>query len=174
MNHHLKLLIFILLIVGIFYFVQNKFNLLEITSIPNLGSITQEEVKGDENTNVVFYNTNGQNIQLNVEIAKTTEERKIGLSGREVLGDYNGMLFIMDEEAIVGFWMKDMLMSIDMIFVNSSGFIVDIYDSVVPCASDYCPNIFAREAFKYVIEAKSGFCKENNISIGNSVNIKDN
>jgi uncharacterized membrane protein (UPF0127 family) len=170
MNSQLKLFIFLISVIGIFFFVQNKFNIFDI-KFDNIKNSLQN-IEEIQDTTVIVYNQNGTQIQINVEIANTPEERKIGLSGRNTLGEYNGMLFVMDDEALTAFWMKDMLIPLDMIFIDSNGFIVDIKRKVEPCSFDFCPNIIPSSPFKYNIEVNSGFTDTNGIAIGNSVDIK--
>src|SRR5581483_9076382 len=53
-----------------------------------------------------------------VEIASTTLQKTLGLSGRDGLGDGEGMLFLFsDSPGVQNFWMKDMKFSIDIIWI---------------------------------------------------------
>src|SRR3989304_6446445 len=61
---------------------------------------------------------------INVEIAQTEAEREQGLSGHKPLADDEGMLFIFDKPGYHGFWMKDMLFSIDIIWISADKKIV--------------------------------------------------
>lgn len=173
MSNHLKLLLYILFVVAIFYFIQNRFNFFDVkfTEEPEEESNSQgnEEMKPNKNSNVQIYNTNQSIILINTEVADDNLERTLGLSGRRELGEYNGMLFVFDVEGGYPFWMKDMYIPIDMIFIDSKGFIVDIHDNLQPCKSNYCPNIVAAKPFKYVLEVNAGFVNTNMITEGNSV-----
>jgi hypothetical protein len=53
-----------------------------------------------------------------VELARTIIEHSRGLSGRERLGEDEGMYFIFDSPTVQGFWMKDMLFPIDIIWIS--------------------------------------------------------
>ena len=154
MNSQLKLILYILLVVSIFYFIQNKFSIFDI--------------KLSDNT-VEIFNSDGKTIIVNVELADTVLARSNGLSGRKELGEYNGMLFIMDEEDISPFWMKDMYITLDMIFIDSRGYVVDIKENLSICESDYCPNILSEKPFKYVLEVNGNFCLSNRVGVGNTV-----
>jgi len=85
------------------------------------------------------------------------------------LGDYDGMLFVFDEDVANPFWMKDMLIPIDIVFVDSQGFIVDIKADEQPCDSTYCPQIYSKDLYRYVLEVNAGFCEENEIEVGYSM-----
>jgi len=173
MSTPIKLLIYIFFVVAIFIFVQQRFSLFDIQFDSDVTkkvnqSIQEEDTEGGINT-VEVYNQDGNSVIVSVEVADTDITRRIGLSGRKSLGDYSGMLFVMEKEEISGFWMKDMYISLDMIFIDGNGFIVDIKKNLMPCTTSYCPNIYSNVAFKYVLEVNSGFSESNRVGVGNSV-----
>lgn len=97
----------------------------------------------------------------------TPEARAKGLSGRTGLMDDEGMLFVFDEEGLYSFWMKDMLFSIDIIWIATDGTIVDIAHNVSP---DTYPASFTTQAnARYVLELRAGWMQENNVQIGEKV-----
>jgi len=61
-----------------------------------------------------------------VEIAKSQEEKKKGLSLREDLPFNSGMLFVYNKENFYSFWMKDMNFPLDIIWINADNKIVHI------------------------------------------------
>jgi len=65
-----------------------------------------------------------------VEIAKTEEEKEIGLSNRESLDNNKGMLFVFDEPDEVSFWMKDTLIPLDIIFINDELEVISVHQGV--------------------------------------------
>ncbi|MBP9771513.1 MAG: DUF192 domain-containing protein [Candidatus Pacebacteria bacterium] len=101
---------------------------------------------------------------LLTEIVDTPESRSRGLSGREGLADDAGMLFVFNEPGIFGFWMKDMLFSIDMAWLNEDFCIIYLARNVSP---DTYPTVFAPSVpALYVIEAKAGFFGSHNLKKG--------
>jgi uncharacterized protein len=63
--------------------------------------------------------------------------------------------------------MKNTLIPLDMIFVDSNLKIVDIKENVSPCAQgDECPLYPSQERAQYVLEVNAGFIQENGIKIG--------
>ncbi len=101
---------------------------------------------------------------LYVEIADTPEKRRQGLSGRSKMRDDQGMLFIFDNPASPGFWMKDMFFSIDMIWIDANGFVVGITKNIPP---DSFPKTFEPPSpVLYVLEVNAGWADKNNISVG--------
>lgn len=76
---------------------------------------------------------------LNVEIADNDEKRRTGLMNRKSLDKNNGMFFIFQNEDIYPFWMKNTLISLDMIWINSDKEVVYIKENAPPCLSQtYC------------------------------------
>ncbi len=55
---------------------------------------------------------------FDVEIADSTSSRTQGLSGRDSLGEKEGLLFIFPSAGNYGFWMKDMNFPIDIVWLN--------------------------------------------------------
>jgi len=183
MSNQLKLLIYILMVVAIFYFVQDRFHIFdikfdngEVNNSIDIDEGNQElDINKIEDDYLEIYNSNGDIVRVNIEVAQDIQERSLGLSNRKYLGDYDGMLFIFDVMGSYPFWMKDMLIDLDMIFIDDKGFIVDIREDLKPCNADFCPNVISNQPFKYVLEVNNGFCKLNSIVIGNSLilNLKE-
>lgn len=178
MNKHLKNILTIALICFALWKVQEKFNLFDI-KITNESQQEQNQENNDgeveeQNINenrkfVEIFNSKGVVISVDVQIAVTEQERASGLSFRTNLGTYEGMLFVFPEDTTTSFWMKDMNMPLDIIFVDSSGFIVDIKENNEPCNKSYCPSIASSQKYRYVLEVNADFCKNNDIVVGNSV-----
>ena len=64
---------------------------------------------------------------FDVEITKTPEEFRKGLMFRESLEKNTGMLFVFPEENERSFWMKNTLISLDIIFIRQDGTIHRIH-----------------------------------------------
>mgnify|MGYP002476543679 CR=1 FL=1 len=68
-----------------------------------------------------------KNNTIVIEIAKTLAEQQKGLSERSFLAENNGMLFPYNKKTIPNFWMKKMLIPIDIIWIADN----KIIDGVV-------------------------------------------
>lgn len=73
------------------------------------------------------YNLAGVDFVL--DLAKTPQEYRQGLSGRKNLEQNQGMLFIYPEKQHLTFWMKDMNFNIDLVWLND-GKIVGVIENM--------------------------------------------
>ncbi|MBW2987466.1 DUF192 domain-containing protein [Candidatus Woesearchaeota archaeon] len=89
--------------------------------------------------------------KIDVEIADTPLERSEGLMDRKALCDTCGMLFIMDKEAKHSFWMKNTLIPLDMVFIDSDLVVVDVLQAI-PCTEEPCAHYTPKEDALYVLE----------------------
>ena len=110
-----------------------------------------------------------ENATISVEIADTAFTRMRGLSGHAPLLADEGMLFIFDEPGVYGFWMKDMLFPIDIIWLDANRNVVHIKSNADP--SSY-PESFAPEMpAQFVLEVTAGYTNANGIEIGSVATI---
>ena len=116
---------------------------------------------------VIILNDGESQIRVKVEVVRTPEERATGLMYRDKLDKGTGMLFIFEEPEIQSFWMKNTLIPLDMIFVDSSLEIVGIVENAQPLTLD--PRRI-EEKSHYVLEVNGGFSSNYGISKGMKVN----
>ena len=104
---------------------------------------------------------------LHVAIADTEASREQGLSGITSLAMDEGMLFIFPKDGMYSFWMKDMLFSIDMLWISFDGLVVSIVPSASPATYPHAftPSTLAR----YVLEVPAGFAAEHKIGVGSKL-----
>lgn len=74
----------------------------------------------------------GGPVTLQVELADDDAERSQGLMCRRTMGPNHGMLFDFKSSRPVYFWMRNTLISLDMIFIGADGRIVAIAPQTVP------------------------------------------
>ncbi len=115
------------------------------------------------------YSING--VSIDIEVADTDNERIQGLSGREGLGENEGLLFIFEEEGNHGIWMKDMNFAIDIAWFNKDKKIIYIEKNVTP---ESYPKVFYPPSLSlYVLETNSGFFESRQITIGDVLETKE-
>lgn len=111
-----------------------------------------------------------KDVNICVSIVQTEEDRAKGLSGAESISENEGMLFVYDDNVRVGYWMKDMLFPLDIIFLAEDGSVVDIKNDLQPCEKEAnCPVYTPEKAFMYTIEVNGGFADENDINVDDIV-----
>jgi uncharacterized membrane protein (UPF0127 family) len=100
-------------------------------------------------------------------VSDTEESREQGLSGFTSLANDEVMVFIFEYPDLLGFWMKDMLFSIDMVWLDSNKKVVAIEKNVAP---ETYPKIFAPQTpALYVLEFNAGTVDRVGIEIGDTV-----
>ena len=106
---------------------------------------------------------------FDVELAIKPNEQKRGLMFREQLDPDKGMLFIFKEEKEHSFWMKNTLIPLDIIWINSNKEVIVISENTLPCKDDFCPIILPIEKSKYVLEINGGMAKKINLVAGDKI-----
>lgn len=109
---------------------------------------------------------------IRFEIATTTAEQERGLSGRNIIPNNYAMLFVFQKKSRYGFWMKDMLAPIDIIWLSDNGTIMGIDNSIQP---ETYPHVFyAPVAVRYVLEMQAGYSIRHKWHIGFVVKLPTN
>jgi uncharacterized membrane protein (UPF0127 family) len=106
-------------------------------------------------------------VKLTVELARTLNEQVRGLSGRPGLKSGYGMLFVYDHPHPVSIWMKDMVFSLDIIWIHS-GRIVAIEKHAPPLTAVGPERVYTATA-DLVLEVPAGFTDREKIRVGDSI-----
>ena len=111
---------------------------------------------------------------LKVELAKTFRQQKKGLMHRKRLEVGQGMLFVYKKPVIPSFWMKNMLIPLDMIFIGEDLSIKYIQEKVPPCLADeVCQTYSPPEPIQYVLEVPGGYSYLFKIHPGDALEFTD-
>ncbi|HAV08056.1 MAG TPA: hypothetical protein DEF12_00860 [Rhodobacteraceae bacterium] len=94
--------------------------------------------------------------RFSVEVADSDAERAQGLMFREKMARGAGMLFIYPRPQAVSFWMRNTLIPLDMIFVDSTGLVKRVHENAVP--GDETP-ISGGEGILVVLEINAGLAQ---------------
>lgn len=103
---------------------------------------------------------------ITAELAVTDEERARGLMFRKEIPEDYGMLFIFEIEEKHGFWMKNTLIPLDILWLDSKKRIVHIEENVPPCKKEPCPVYYPSKPGLYVLELKGGKSKREDLKEG--------
>lgn len=109
-------------------------------------------------------------VALKVTVADEYDERIKGLSGTPVLGDLEGKLFIFDENGRHGIWMKDMLIPIDILWIDHNLQVIHIEENVLPSSypsMTYYPKTDAR----FVLEMNAFFVSSLRAQVGDRLTL---
>ncbi len=108
---------------------------------------------------------------IDLEVAKTAAQQEMGLMYRKQLEDNRGMLFPFNPARPVGFWMKNCLINLDMVFLRN-GQVVAIANNAPPCQKEPCPVYGPQTSVDQVIELRGGRAKELGIQQGDRLVIQ--
>ncbi|MFZ4761870.1 MAG: DUF192 domain-containing protein [Alphaproteobacteria bacterium] len=95
--------------------------------------------------------------ELKVELAVTPEKMMKGLMFRRSVPDDAGMLFVFPIDQRNSMWMKNTLVSLDMVFIRQDGSISSIYENAEP---ESLKLITANEPVRAVLELQGGNAKK--------------
>tara|TARA_R100000544_G_C2213595_1_gene53300 strand:+ start:110 stop:586 length:477 start_codon:yes stop_codon:yes gene_type:complete len=103
---------------------------------------------------------------IDIEIADDDYERETGLMHRSVLGDHQGMLFIFDDEDYRGFYMKNTLISLDIIYIDANKKIVSFAEQTKPMDETTLPSELPAQ---YVLEINGGLSEDWVLELGDQI-----
>ncbi|WP_224245998.1 DUF192 domain-containing protein [Hyalangium gracile] len=104
--------------------------------------------------------------RVEVEVAATPEARSRGLMWRTELAAGKGMLFLFPEEVVQSFWMRNTLIPLDMLFIDTRKKVVGIVERAEP------RTLKARSVgvpSQFVLEVPGGWCQSVGITKGSTV-----
>lgn len=104
--------------------------------------------------------------KIDVELAENDDERSQGLMYRRSMDDLKGMLFIFPQEEPQSFWMKNTVIPLDIIYVNSKMEIVKIFKNTVPFSEKSLPS---EKPATYVVEVIGGYTDKYGIKEGDLI-----
>lgn len=114
----------------------------------------------------VYLSTPQGDLAVSVEIVSTEAAIERGLMYRQHLPPDDGMLFLMRENRIWSFWMRNTLIPLDIIFITKDMTIAGIAENAEPRTETL------REVDKpslYVLEVNGGYCAAHKVTAGAKV-----
>ncbi|MEM9771706.1 MAG: DUF192 domain-containing protein [Cyanobacteria bacterium P01_D01_bin.73] len=145
---------------------------------PQYGEITGQ---------ATFYPNGGaaEPVVIHLEIAETPAQQSCGLMFRDRLPDNRGMGFPFDPPDEVSFWMRNVPVALDMVFVAHDPSIGESHSGVVgrsysvlevitapPCAESQCPTYGPDGEVAWVIELAEGRATEMGLQKGDRLDIQ--
>jgi len=105
-------------------------------------------------------------VRLNLQLADDDATREKGLMFVRRMADDEGMIFDFQESKPVWFWMRNTYISLDLLFVDAEGRIVNIAERARPCDDSPIPSAGPIRA---VIEINAGLAERLGIRPGDQV-----
>lgn len=102
-----------------------------------------------------------------LDIADTPGKMRLGLSEHDTIPTDEGMVFVYSSVSERCFWMQDMRIPIDIVWLNDERHITHIEQSLSP---DTYPKTYCAEA-QYVVELAAGTAKELGFKVGDTVDL---
>ncbi len=109
--------------------------------------------------------------QFELEVAETPQQQALGLMFRSALPDNRGMFFPLNSLRRARFWMKDVPVALDIVFLRDLE-VVAIAAQVPPCADLPCPSYGPDELVNQVVELRSGRAAELGLQPGDLVSVE--
>ena len=113
---------------------------------------------------LTIHSQNGAH-RFTVEVAATLDQQQRGLMFRPSLEADRGMIFPYDPPQDVGFWMKNTLIPLDMVFIRTDGTIARIANAT-PLTLE---TVLSGEPVAAVLELRGGRAAELGIRAGDRV-----
>ena len=108
--------------------------------------------------------------EFSLEIAATPGQRRIGYMYREEIPASAGMLFLFDSTERHGIWMKNCRVPLDIIWLDKSFRVTEIFADAAPCPADgACPSMEPMQTADYVLEVAAGRAAEEKLRPGDLI-----
>jgi uncharacterized membrane protein (UPF0127 family) len=118
---------------------------------------------------LVIVTKSGQQHAFNVELATTPKQQEIGEMFRKSVPADGGMLFIWPVPQDIRMWMKNTLVPLDMVFINTDGKIRSIAENTTPRSLAV---IDSNGPVKATLELQGGITAKLGITVGDTVKVK--
>ena len=105
------------------------------------------------------------------EIADTPLRQARGYMRRAEIGPDEAMVFVFEAPGVRTFWMKNVVVPLDMIWMDETFRIVHIDHAVPPCRVDPCPSYGTIRATRYVLEVAGGIARSEELAVGDKLQI---
>jgi uncharacterized membrane protein (UPF0127 family) len=101
---------------------------------------------------------------FSVEVATSPSERERGLMFRETMANDHGMLFVFEDQRQVGFWMKNTVMPLDLVFISEDGRVQAVLPGEPFSEAVITPGVPVR----FVLELTAGTAATDHIAAGDT------
>ncbi len=103
--------------------------------------------------------------RVKAEVARTPEQQSRGLMYRRSLGHNDGMLFVYERKANLGFWMRNTFIPLSVAFIDDDGEIVHIAHMAPQTERSHRSPVPVR----YALEMNRGWFEDEGVEVGAKV-----
>lgn len=168
-NLFMQITIVVVIVAFAAYFILSNVLVTKDTSNKELDRAVQKPTvyEFQKEGELTFNNAKNNFIsKIDIEIADNEESRATGLMFRDKMDQNHGMLFVFPNEEPQAFWMKNTILPLDIIFVNSKMEIVKIQKNAVPYSEKSLPSV---KPAQFVVEVNAGYCDKLGIGEGDKI-----
>ena len=148
------------------------------TDEENSASVEDMDSEGGE-AEILFEEVELAGQVFKLELALDDEQRALGLMWREYLAEDEGMLFVFPDRepypSELGFWMKNCLIPIDVIFIDRDGFVTAIHEMQPPepgTPDEELPGYYSDGPAQFAIEIRGGLATELGLQAGDYIEFR--
>ncbi len=102
---------------------------------------------------------------IKAELARSPDQRAIGLMHRKSMPANDGMLFVFEQPAPQCFWMKNTLLPLSIAFIADDGTIDSIQEMAAGSLDSHC----SKRPVRYALEMNQGWFAKRGIKPGSKV-----
>ena len=115
---------------------------------------------------LVIATRDNRRVEFNVEMALAPEQQMVGLMFRTALADNEGMIFDWGAPRESAMWMRNTLISLDMVFIAADGRIHRVAERTVPLS---LATVESRGPVRATLELAGGAAERLNLRVGDRV-----
>lgn len=131
--------------------------------------VKQATIEFRKDAEIILIKANGDTLEkLNVEIADNDYARETGLMYRESMDANQGMLFVFPNEQERGFFMKNTLIPLDLVYFKADSTVVSIHNDAQPLSETTLPS---KGFAQFVLEVNAGLIHQWGFEVGDRFSI---
>jgi uncharacterized membrane protein (UPF0127 family) len=106
--------------------------------------------------------------QIRAEPMVNDFDRQRGMMFREQLPEDRGLLFMHDQPSAATYWMYQVKVPLDIVFMDSARRVLGVSANTPPCTTraSECPHYGGYDGTRYVLELRAGEAARNGIQTG--------
>ncbi len=131
--------------------------------------IPSQEIEFSKDGEVSIFKKDSLIQVVDVEFARNDMERSLGLMYRPSMDEHQGMWFIFEDEAPRSFYMKNTMISLDIIYLDKDKKVVSIAKNAKPYDETSLPS---EAPAMYVLEINGGLADKWGVDKGDRVEVK--